>query len=157
MTEGPTPAPAVHRSVVVVAHDVVRQSVNPTRPVGVQEPAPKFTPDKVSEADPEVGAFGRLTAVTAGEEYEKLAEAVPTTLVMVMRVISSRLELYPELEGTTHETKVAASHRELVHGFPSVIVGDGSAFARLRPSMVTSRPPLAGALLGAKFVSTGVS
>ncbi len=153
VTEGPTPAPAVHRSVVVVAHDVVRQTVSPTRASGVQEPAPKFTPDKVSEADPEAGAFGRLTAVTAGEEYEKLAEAVPTALVMVTRAISS----WPELEGTTHETKVAASHRELVHGFTSVIVGDGSAFARLRPSMVTSRPPLAGALLGAKFVSTGVS
>jgi len=121
--------------------------------VAVGETTAKFTPSKLITVVPEVAAFGLASAVSVGELYENMARAVPTTEVIVMRMISGRAEL----AGTPHETSVAAIHRELVQALKSVMVGDGSAIPRLRPSMVTNTPPLAGAFAATEFVRTGAS
>ncbi len=55
------PLAKVHRSELIVVHDVVRQSVAPTCAVGEKDSTPKFTPERVSVADPEGGPFGWAT------------------------------------------------------------------------------------------------
>jgi hypothetical protein len=62
----PVPPAEVHRSELVVVHDVVTQTVLPTCAVGVEEPTPKPIPENVSVAAPEAGAFGWASVVGTG-------------------------------------------------------------------------------------------
>ncbi len=118
----PVPPAEVHRSELVVVHDVVKQTVLPTCAVGVEEPTPKFVPENISVADPEVGPFGWYIRVITGASNVNRAGMVPTCACTRM----VRACAWPDPESSEQTTYVVDVHvveRQRVEPISAVTVG----------------------------------
>jgi len=139
---------------VLVVHDAVPQTAEPTVAETVESPGPKLKPVSVTHASSDIATFIDRPRVTAGASYVKLLNTVPTTLLTLTPPSSARPDP-PIGAQTTLESLLHTVVKQPL--LPSAADGLRLAVPKLSPDSVSETPALVAAFTGRTLVAKGAS
>jgi hypothetical protein len=139
---------------VLVVHDAVPQTTEPTVAETVESPGPKLKPVSVTHASSDIATFIDRPRVTAGASYVKLLNTVPTMLLTLTPPSSARPDPPIGVQTTLESLLHTVVKQPLL---PSAADGVASTVPKLSPDSVSETPALVAAFTGRTLVAKGAS